>query len=78
MTHLPTPKVSELIRRSIDTSERSYGATMPALAGLITRVLLTWHGVDEKENSWVTVKSHAHGARRTRSPTSRRPSRWTR
>jgi acetyl-CoA acetyltransferase len=32
MTHLATPRVSELIGRSIDPYERSYGATMPALA----------------------------------------------
>ena len=39
MTHLTTPKVSEIIGRSIDPYERRYGATMPALAGLITQVL---------------------------------------
>ena len=33
MTHLPTPRVSEIIGRSIDAHERSYGSTMPALAG---------------------------------------------
>src|SRR5947207_2294456 len=33
MTHLPTPRVSEIIGRSIDPYERAYGATMPALAG---------------------------------------------
>src|SRR5205085_5979429 len=37
MTHLTTPKVSELIGRSIDPYERAYGATMPALAALVTR-----------------------------------------
>src|SRR6266508_3192281 len=47
MTHLSTPRVSELIGRSIDPYERSYGATMPALAGLITRALLGRHGVTE-------------------------------
>src|SRR5260370_14283890 len=31
MTHLPTPRVSEIIGRSIDPYERAYGATMPAL-----------------------------------------------
>src|SRR2546428_2760373 len=34
MTHLDTPRVSELIGRSIDPYQRSYRATMPALAGL--------------------------------------------
>ncbi|MBI1847991.1 MAG: hypothetical protein HY294_12165 [Candidatus Rokubacteria bacterium] len=63
MTHLPTPKVSELIGRSIDAHERRYGATMPALAGLVTRALMARRGVDEREMSWVAVKNHAHGAK---------------
>ncbi len=62
MTHLPTPRVSEIIGRSIDRDERAYGATMPALAGLITRVLLAKTGVTLKEISQVSVKNHAHGA----------------
>lgn len=63
MTHLPTPRVSELIGRSIDPYERSYGATMPALAGLITRALMARHGVSEREIGQVAVKNHANGAR---------------
>src|SRR5467141_2616941 len=63
MTHLPTPKVSELIGRSIDPYERSYGATMPALAALITRALMARHGVGEREIAAVAVKNHAHAAR---------------
>ncbi|MBI4591802.1 MAG: thiolase domain-containing protein [Candidatus Rokubacteria bacterium] len=62
MTHLPTPRVSELIGRSIDPHERSYGATMPALAGLVTRALMAATGVTLKEISQVSVKNHAHGA----------------
>ncbi len=63
MTHLPTPRVSELIGRSIDPYERSYGATMPALAALVTRALMARHGVGEREIAQVAVKNHAHGAR---------------
>lgn len=63
MTHLPTPRVSELIGRSIDPCERSYGATMPALAGMVTRALMARHGVGEREIAQVAVKNHAHGAR---------------
>ena len=62
MTHLSTPRVSELIGRSIDPYERSYGATMPALAGLITRAL-TAHGIGLREFSQVAVKNHANAAR---------------
>jgi len=63
MTHLPTPKVSELIGRSIDAYERSYGATMPALAGLVTRALIARQGASLREISQVAVKNHANGAR---------------
>lgn len=63
MTHLPTPKVSELIGRSIDPYERSYGTTMPAFAALVTRALMARHGVGEREIAQVAVKNHANGAR---------------
>jgi acetyl-CoA C-acetyltransferase len=63
MTHMPTPRVSEIIGRSIDPHERSYGATMPALAGLITRAAMHRRGLTLKEISQVAVKNHAHGAR---------------
>jgi acetyl-CoA acetyltransferase len=63
MTHLPTPRVSEIIGRSIDPHERSYGSTMPALAGLITRAAMHRRGLGLKEISQVAVKNHAHGVR---------------
>src|SRR2546428_8164996 len=62
MTHLATPRVSELIGRSIDPYERSYGATMPALAGLITRALFA-HGIGPREYSQVSVKNHANATK---------------
>jgi acetyl-CoA acetyltransferase len=65
MTHLPTPRVSEIIGRSIDPFERSYGTTMPALAGLVTRALMTAHGVGERELAQVAVKNHAHAVPNT-------------
>ena len=64
MTHLPTPRLSQLIGRSIDAYERSYGATMPALAGLITRALLARQGgMTLREMAQVAVKNHANAAR---------------
>jgi len=63
MTHLPTPRVSEIIGRSIDPYERSYGATMPALAGLVTRALMARGGLGAREMAQVAVKNHANGAR---------------
>jgi len=63
MTHLPTPRVSELIGRSIDPYERSYGATMPALAGLVTRAWMARTGATLRDVSLVAVKNHANGAK---------------
>jgi acetyl-CoA C-acetyltransferase len=63
MTHVPTPRASEIIGRSIDPYERSYGATMPALAALITRVLMSRRAVGLREISEVAVKNHANAAR---------------
>jgi acetyl-CoA C-acetyltransferase len=62
MTHLPTPRVSEIIGRSIDPHERTYGSTMPALAGLITRAAMQRRGFTLREISQVAVKNHAHAA----------------
>jgi acetyl-CoA C-acetyltransferase len=63
MTHLPTPRVSELIGRSIDPYERSYGATMPALAAPVTRAWMARTGATLRDISLVAVKNHANGAR---------------
>src|ERR687891_428640 len=63
MTHLPTPRVSEIIGRSIDPTERAYGATMPALAGLVSRALMSRHGVSAREIAQVAVKNHANATR---------------
>jgi len=62
LTHLDTPRVSELIGRSIDPYERAYGATMPALAGLVAQALAAEGGVGPRELAQVAVKNHAHGA----------------
>ena len=63
MSHLPTPRVSEIIGRSIDPHERRYGTTMPALAGLITRAVMHRTGLTLREISQVAVKNHAHATR---------------
>lgn len=63
MTHLPTPRVSEIIGRSIDPHERRYGTTMPALAGLIARAAMHRRGLTLKEMAQVAVKNHAHAVR---------------
>jgi acetyl-CoA C-acetyltransferase len=63
MGHLPTPRVSEIIGRSVDPHERTYGTTMPALAGLITRAAMHSRGLTLKEMSQVAVKNHANAMR---------------
>jgi acetyl-CoA C-acetyltransferase len=63
MTHLATPKVSEIIGRSIDPYERTYGATMPALAGIISRALMARQGTTAREIAQVAVKNHANATR---------------
>src|SRR5204862_2549036 len=47
----------------IDPTERAYGATMPALAGLIARVMIARQPGSAREMSQVAVKNHANGAR---------------
>lgn len=37
MTHLPTAKTTRILSEVIDRSERRYGATMPALAAMVTQ-----------------------------------------
>ncbi len=66
MSHLSTPRVSELIGRSIDAYERSYGATMPALAALVTRAWMARSGATLRDISLVAVKNHANAARNPR------------
>jgi acetyl-CoA acetyltransferase len=63
MSHVPTPRVSEIIGRSIDPHERTYGTTMPALAGLITRAAMHDRGLTLREMSQVSVKNHDNAAR---------------
>src|SRR2546425_1093898 len=56
-------RVSELIGRSIDPYERSYGATMPALAGLVARALIARNGDAPREMAQIAVKNHANALR---------------
>ncbi len=62
MTHLDTPRVTEIISRVIDPYERSYGATMPALAALVARAYMDERGVGLRDISLVAVKNHKNGA----------------
>lgn len=63
MTTLPTPDVAAVLSQMIDPYERSYGATMPALAALVTRAYLESHKLSPRDLAQVPVKNHANGAR---------------
>jgi acetyl-CoA C-acetyltransferase len=63
MTHLPTPRVSQIISRVMDPQERLYGATMPALAAICTRAALADGLITPIDMARVAVKNHANGAR---------------
>ncbi|MCB2225733.1 MAG: hypothetical protein KQH53_03565 [Desulfarculaceae bacterium] len=66
MTHLPTAATTQILARVIDRVERSYGATMPALAAMIARRYAFKHGLDDGELAEalgaVALKNHANGA----------------
>ncbi len=62
MTTRPTPEVAAVLSRMIDPYERSYGATMPALAALVTRAYMEAHDLAPRDLAQVAVKNHANGA----------------
>jgi len=61
MTHLETRKTTKILAEVIAPSERMYGATMPALAALITRRYMHEYGMTREALAKVAVKSHANG-----------------
>jgi acetyl-CoA C-acetyltransferase len=63
MTHVSTPRVSQIISRVIDPQERAYGATMPALAAIVAQAALADGLITAMDMARVAVKNHANGAR---------------
>ncbi len=63
MTHVSTPRVSQIISRVIDPHERAYGATMPALGAIVARAALHENLVTEMDMARVAVKNHANATR---------------
>lgn len=61
MTHLETRKTTRILAEVIAPSERMYGATMPALAALITRRYMHEYGMTREALAKVAVKNHANG-----------------
>jgi acetyl-CoA C-acetyltransferase len=63
MTHVPTPRVSQIISRVIDPYERAYGATMPALGAIVAQAALHEQLISETDMARVAVKNHANAVR---------------
>jgi acetyl-CoA C-acetyltransferase len=61
MTHIPTPKATGILAKVISPIERGYGATMPALAALVTRRYMHEYALDRETLGLVAVKNHHNG-----------------
>lgn len=62
MTSLPTSIATRILSKLIDKYERSYGATMPALAALVTRRYMHEYSLTREELALAAVKNHRNGA----------------
>lgn len=66
MTHLPTARTTAILAEVIDHDERNAGASMPALAALVTRCYMARHRLSEEAMTRilaaVAIKNHANGA----------------
>ena len=65
MTHLPTAKTTRILSEGIDRSERRYGATIPALAAMITQKYAREFNLSplklEDILAQVAIKNHSNG-----------------
>ncbi|MCK5641735.1 MAG: thiolase family protein, partial [Gammaproteobacteria bacterium] len=62
MTHLPTPKVTQILSKVLSPEERRYGATMPALAAMVTQGYMHKFSLDRETLALVAQKSHYNGS----------------
>ncbi len=63
MTAVSTAMASKILAEVIAPEERKYGATMPALAAMITRRYIYKYGMKEKDFAEVAVKNHQNAVR---------------
>ncbi len=63
MTAQPSAEVSRILARSLAPSEQSAGATLPALASLVTQMYLAEHAIDESILHTVAVLARAAAAK---------------
>ncbi|MEA3506421.1 MAG: thiolase domain-containing protein [Elusimicrobiota bacterium] len=62
MTAVSTAKASKILAEVIAPEERKYGATMSALAAMITRRYMDKYGMKEEDFAEVAVKNHKNAA----------------
>jgi len=66
MTHLPTAKTTRILAEVIETEEREAGASMPALAAMITQAYMAWYKITQEKMeevlSTVAIKNHFNGS----------------
>lgn len=62
MTHVPTSSATRILAEVIDPVERSYGCTMTALAGMVTRRYIHEFSMTTEDLALVSVKNHRNGA----------------
>jgi acetyl-CoA C-acetyltransferase len=62
MTGVSTGRASKILAEVIAPEERKYGATMPALAAMITRKYMKEYGMKEEDYAEVAVKNHKNAA----------------
>lgn len=58
MTRVSTARSTTLMSEVIDADERAHGATMPALAALVTRRYMRQYGLTKEELGLVAIKNH--------------------
>jgi acetyl-CoA acetyltransferase len=62
MTHLNPAQVAGILSQRENSHERTYGATLPALSALVTRVYMRTYRVPESAFHAVAVKNHYNGS----------------
>ena len=63
MTRVSTARSTSLMAQVIDADERAHGATMPALAAMVTRRYMHAYSMTPEELGLVAVKNHRNGIR---------------
>ncbi|GBD39921.1 hypothetical protein HRbin37_02207 [bacterium HR37] len=66
MTHLPTSRVTKILAEVIETQERESGATMPALAAMITKAYMNRYKISSDKMEYIlssiALKNHFNGS----------------